>query len=100
MMQLNAQFWPQIVPRRGYEAPKGADSKEKATILAKTHPQILTEKWFKLAKIAAHTRVRIKRLVITPLRGVIPPLRGGKGAGKPKAERATTKRKTKRNRTP
>ena len=29
MMQLNAQFWPQIVPRRGYEAPKGADSKEK-----------------------------------------------------------------------
>ena len=30
MMQLNAQFWPQIVPRRGYEAPKGADSKEKA----------------------------------------------------------------------
>ena len=27
-----------------------------------------------------------------PLRGVIPPHRGGKGAGKPKGDRATTKR--------
>ena len=33
---------------------------------------------------------------ITPLRGVIPPLRGGnKGAGKPKADRATTKKENK-----
>ena len=39
------------------------------------------------------TRVRIKRNVPTP-KGLVPPLRGGKGAGKPKAERATTKRKT------
>ena len=30
----------------------------------------------------------------TPQRGVVPPLRGGKGAGKPKADRATTKKKT------
>ena len=45
-----------------------------------------------MAKIV-RTRVRIKRLVITPLRGVIPPHRGGKGAGKPKADRATTKKK-------
>ena len=39
--------------------------------------------------------MRIKRLVITPLRGVIPPPFGGgnKGAGKPKADRATTKKK-------
>ena len=58
----------------------------------KTQPLNLFGNWFKLAKMAAHTRVRIKRLVITPLRGVIPPLRGGKGAGKPKADRATTKR--------
>ena len=64
------------------------------TILAKTQPHKMTWKWFKQAKIAAHTRVRIKRLVITPLRGVIPPPEGGgKGAGKPKADRATTKKK-------
>ena len=29
-----------IVPRRGYEAPKGAGSKEKPIILAKTQPLI------------------------------------------------------------
>ena len=48
-----------------------------------------------MAKIVAHTRLRIKRLVITPRRGVIPPRRGGKRAGKPKADRATTKKKKK-----
>ena len=36
---------------------------------------------------------RIKCLVITPLRGVIPPLRGGKGAGKTKDDRAILKEK-------
>ena len=46
-----------------------------------------------MAKIV-RTRVRIKRLVITPRRGVIPPLRGGKGAGKPKDDRATAKKET------
>ena len=40
-----------------------------------------------------YTRVHVKRLVITPRRGVIPPLRGGKGAGKPKDDRATAKKK-------
>ena len=65
--------------------------KKRPTTLAKTQPLNLFVNRFKLAKIAAHTRVRIKRLVITPLGGVIPPLRGGKGAGKPKADHATTK---------
>ena len=64
------------------KGPEGSRSKEKdailatMTILAKTQPHKLFENWFKLAKIAAHTRVRIKRLVITPLRGVIPPPSG------------------------
>ena len=44
--------------------------------MAKTQPHKLFENWLKLAKIAAHTRVRIKRLVITPRRGVIPPPSG------------------------
>ena len=35
-----SQFWPQNCAPKGYEAPKGADSKEKATILAKTQPLI------------------------------------------------------------
>ena len=39
----------------------------------------------------SHACARIKRLIITPRRGVIPPLRGGKGAGKPKADRAIRK---------
>ena len=41
-----------------------------------------------------HTRMRIKRLVITPLKGCDTTLQGGKGAGKPKDDRATTERKT------
>ena len=41
----------------------------------------------------SHACARIKRLVITPRRGVIPPRRGGKGAGKPKADRAIRKEK-------
>ena len=39
-----------------------------------------------------HTRMRIKRLVITPLKGCDTTLQGGKGAGKPKDDRATAKR--------
>ena len=41
----------------------------------------------------AHACTRIKRNVPTP-KGLVPPRRGGKGAGKPKAERATTKKET------
>ena len=77
------------------------------------HPHKMTQFSFKMAKIVRtrvgtllrtrYTRVRIKRSVYQPPTGVgIPdpigvryhPLRGGKGAGKPKADRADTKKKT------
>ena len=48
-----------------------------------------------MAKIV-RVRVRVCTLNVAlpdPLRGPVPPLRGGKGAGKPKADRANTKRK-------
>ena len=38
-----------------------------------------------------HTYTHIKRNVPTP-KGLVPPRRGGKGAGKPKDDRATAKR--------
>ena len=47
---------------------KGADSKEKAHNFGQTQPLIFRLKALFSAKIAAHTRVRIKRLVITPRR--------------------------------
>ena len=46
-----------------------------------------------MAKIV-RTRVRIKRNVIPDPTGSGTTPKGGKGAGKPKADRATTKRKT------
>ena len=75
--------------------PYGVRSKKKKsrTILAKNAPAQNDLIGIKTGQnCSSHACARIKRLVITPPRGVIPPLRGGKGAGKPKADRATANR--------
>ena len=80
-------FVHKIVPE-GLKRPEGA-GRNKCNFGHKTQPLNLLGNGFKLAKIgSSHACARIKRLVIT-----ITPRRGGKGAGKPKADRATTKRK-------
>ena len=77
---------------------RGPVKEKKVTIWAKctrTKCLNLQSKWPKLhVHVHVHVHVtcaRIKRNVPTPS-GLVPPRRGGKGAGKPKADRATTKR--------
>ena len=55
----------------------------------------LAVKMAKIVRIRTRTRIRtrIKRNVPTP-KGLVPPRRGGKGAGKPKDDRATAKKET------
>ena len=75
MFNNSHNFGHKIVPE-GLKRPRREPVERKCNFGHKTQPLNLFGNWFKQAKIAAHTRVRIKRLVITPLRGVIPPPSG------------------------
>ena len=78
----------------GLKRPEGA-GRNKMQFWPQNPTAQFVWKWVQTGQnCSSHACARIKRLVITPRRGVIPPPEGGgKGAGKPKADRATTKRK-------